>query len=34
MIATGKIDGLFYNANDREICLLHLFREIRFGDHV
>ena len=25
---------LFYNANDREICLLHSFRKIRFGEHV
>ena len=34
MIATGKIDGNFYNADDREICLLHSFSGIRFGEHV
>ena len=34
MIATGKIDGNFYNADDREICLLHSFSWIRFGEHV
>ena len=34
MIATGKIDGNFYNADDKEICLLHSFSGICFGEHV
>ena len=34
MFATGKIDGIFYNANDKEICLLHSFSVIRFYEHV
>ena len=27
MIVTGKIDGIFYNANDTKICPWHSFRE-------
>ena len=27
MIITGKIDGIFYNANDTKICPWHSFRE-------
>ena len=34
MIATGKIDGNFYNADDKEIYLLHSFSGICFGEHV
>ena len=34
MFAPGKIDGIFYNANDKEICLLHSFSVIRFDEHV
>ena len=29
MIATVKIDGIFYNANDRKIYHWHSFSEIR-----
>ena len=28
MIVTGKIDGIFYNANDTKICPWHSFREM------
>ena len=34
MIATGKIDGIFYNANDKKIYHWHSFSGIRFGEHV
>ena len=34
MFATGNIDGIFYNANDKEIYLLHSFSVIHFDEHV
>ena len=34
MIATVKIDGIFYNANDRKIYHWHSLSGIRFGEHV
>ena len=34
MIATGKMDGIFYNANDRKIYHWHSLSGIRFGEHV
>ena len=34
MIATVKIDGIFYNANDRKIYHWHSLNGIRFGEHV
>ena len=34
MIVTGKIDGIFYDANDTKICPWHSFRERRFDEHV
>ena len=34
MIATVKIDGIFYNANDTKIYHWHSLSGIRFGEHV